>query len=107
MMEAARTSETLVNFYQTTRCYNPEDSNLHTHCRENLKSYLSSLIVCIIIGKSLVNQYFINVPWCYITGPKWRNSQRISLLGSPEVNTLVTTPLPSGDLICLDSPVSG
>jgi hypothetical protein len=28
-MEAARTSEMLVNFYQTTRCYNPEDSNLH------------------------------------------------------------------------------
>jgi hypothetical protein len=28
MMEAARTSETLINFYQTTRCYNPEDSNL-------------------------------------------------------------------------------
>jgi hypothetical protein len=27
MMEAARTSETLVNFYQTTRRYNPEDSN--------------------------------------------------------------------------------
>jgi hypothetical protein len=37
MMEAARTSETLVNFYQTTRCYNPEDSNLHTHRRENLR----------------------------------------------------------------------
>jgi hypothetical protein len=28
MMEATRTSETLVNFYQTTRRYNPEDSNL-------------------------------------------------------------------------------
>jgi hypothetical protein len=40
MMEAARTSETLVNFYQTARCYNPEDSNLHTHRRESLKSYL-------------------------------------------------------------------
>jgi hypothetical protein len=41
MMEAARTSETLVNFYQTTRCYNPEDSNLRTDRRENLKSYLT------------------------------------------------------------------
>jgi hypothetical protein len=39
MMKAARTSETLVNFYQTTLRYNPEDSNLHTHRRENLKSY--------------------------------------------------------------------
>jgi hypothetical protein len=28
MMEAARTSETSVNFYQTTRRYNPEDSYL-------------------------------------------------------------------------------
>jgi hypothetical protein len=26
MMEAARTSETLVNFYQTTRRYNPEEA---------------------------------------------------------------------------------
>jgi hypothetical protein len=40
MMEAARTSETLVNFYQTTRRYNPEDSHLRTHRREDLKSYL-------------------------------------------------------------------
>jgi hypothetical protein len=31
--------ETLVNLYQTTRHYNPEDSHLHTHRRENLKSY--------------------------------------------------------------------
>jgi hypothetical protein len=38
MMEAARTSETLVNFYQTTQRYNPEDSHLHTHRRENHKS---------------------------------------------------------------------
>jgi hypothetical protein len=28
MMEAANTSETLVNFYHTTRRYNPEDSHL-------------------------------------------------------------------------------
>jgi hypothetical protein len=39
MMEAARTSETLINVYQTTRRYNPEDSHLRTHRRENLKSY--------------------------------------------------------------------
>jgi hypothetical protein len=40
MMEAERTSETLVNIYQTTWRYNPEDSHLRTHRRENLKSYL-------------------------------------------------------------------
>jgi hypothetical protein len=40
VIEAARTSETLVHFYQTTRRYNPEDSHLRTHRRENLKSYL-------------------------------------------------------------------
>jgi hypothetical protein len=39
MMEAASTSETSVNFYRTTRRNIPEDSNLHTRCRENLKSH--------------------------------------------------------------------
>jgi hypothetical protein len=29
MMVAPRSPETLVNFYQTTRRYNPEDSHLH------------------------------------------------------------------------------
>jgi hypothetical protein len=29
----------VVNSYQSTRRYNPEDSRLHTHRRENLKSY--------------------------------------------------------------------
>jgi 7-cyano-7-deazaguanine synthase in queuosine biosynthesis len=38
--EAASTSEVSVNFYQTTWCYNPEDSHLHTRRCENLKSYL-------------------------------------------------------------------
>jgi hypothetical protein len=28
MLEAVRTSETLANFYQTTRRYNPEDSHV-------------------------------------------------------------------------------
>jgi hypothetical protein len=39
-MKAASTSETSVNFYQTTRRNNPEDSHLHTRCRVNLKSQL-------------------------------------------------------------------
>jgi hypothetical protein len=39
MMEAASTSETSVNFYQTTRHSNSEDSHLHTRRRENLKSH--------------------------------------------------------------------
>jgi hypothetical protein len=39
-METARTSDTLVNFYQTTRRYNPEDGHIRTHHRENVKSYL-------------------------------------------------------------------
>jgi hypothetical protein len=30
MMEAVSTSETLVNFYQTTECNNPEDSHLQS-----------------------------------------------------------------------------
>jgi hypothetical protein len=32
-MEAARSSETLVKFYQTTRRYNPEDSHLLSEIR--------------------------------------------------------------------------
>jgi hypothetical protein len=41
MMETARTSETLVNFYQTTRRYNPEDSHLQ------LKSQLMNYVLVI------------------------------------------------------------
>jgi hypothetical protein len=41
VMEAARTSETLVNFYQTTWRYNPEDSHRRTQRHENLKSCLA------------------------------------------------------------------
>jgi hypothetical protein len=37
MIETAITSETSVKFCQTTRYNNPEDSNLHTRRRENLK----------------------------------------------------------------------
>jgi hypothetical protein len=38
MMEAVQTSETSVNLHESTRRNNPENSHLHTHLRENLKS---------------------------------------------------------------------
>jgi hypothetical protein len=41
MMEAASTSETSVNFYQTTRRNIPEESQLHTRRSENLISHLN------------------------------------------------------------------
>jgi hypothetical protein len=41
MMEAARISETSVNFYQTTRRNSAEDSHLHTCHREKQKSHLA------------------------------------------------------------------
>jgi protein subunit release factor A len=48
-------SETSVNFYQTTRRYNPEDSRLQTHRCENLKSYnLKTLLVLGILYTLLV-----------------------------------------------------
>jgi len=40
MMEAARTSETSVDIQLRTRQYIPEDSELHTRRRENLKSHI-------------------------------------------------------------------
>jgi hypothetical protein len=45
MMEAASTSETSVNVYQTTRRYNPKDNHLHTSRRENLKSHSQALFL--------------------------------------------------------------
>jgi hypothetical protein len=38
-MEATCSSETSVDFQRTTRRYIPEDSPLHNHRFENLKSY--------------------------------------------------------------------
>jgi hypothetical protein len=44
MTEPVNTSETSINFYQTTWRNIPEDSHLHIHRRENLKSHLENLI---------------------------------------------------------------
>jgi hypothetical protein len=44
-MEAICSSETSADFQRTTRCYIPEDSTLHNHRCENLKSYLQSTFI--------------------------------------------------------------
>jgi hypothetical protein len=43
MMEAAHTSETSVDIQIRTWQYIPEDTELHTHHRENLKSHIHSM----------------------------------------------------------------
>jgi hypothetical protein len=46
MMEAARTSETSVDIDLRRRQYFPEDSELHTRRRENLKSHKTEIRSC-------------------------------------------------------------
>jgi hypothetical protein len=41
-MEAVWASEKLVNLFQSTLCYNPEDNHLHNYCSENPKLYSES-----------------------------------------------------------------
>jgi hypothetical protein len=60
MMEAARTSETLVIFYQTTRRYKPEDSHLRTHRRENLKSYKTCAYLGIFLMLLQMSLFYSN-----------------------------------------------
>jgi hypothetical protein len=60
MIEAARISETMENYYQTTRRYNSEDSHLRAHRRENLKSYLENSVFEIGIGVVRMRSYLTN-----------------------------------------------
>jgi hypothetical protein len=45
MMEAVRASEMFVYFYETTRCYIPEDY-LHIHCCKNPKYRFKNFCHC-------------------------------------------------------------
>jgi hypothetical protein len=58
MMEAAGTSETSVNFCQTTWCNIPEDSHLHTRRLDNMKSQLARKYLWNLIAPSLLDTYF-------------------------------------------------
>jgi hypothetical protein len=61
MMEAASTSKTLVNSYQTTRCYNPEGSHLRTRRCENLKSYKEEEVLQIGLFEILRCLYLVQL----------------------------------------------
>jgi Zn-finger protein len=62
MMEAASTSETLANFYQTTWHNMPEDSHLHTNRHENLKSHSPKYIPCVTTVQSCLLLFCILLP---------------------------------------------
>jgi hypothetical protein len=61
LMEAARTSETSVDIQLRTWQYIPEDSELHTRRRENLKSHKVSLLLARHQTRSLVSDLCIIV----------------------------------------------
>jgi hypothetical protein len=61
MTEAVSTSETSVNFYKTTSRNIPEDSHLHVHRFENLKS-LNVLIACVAL-LSVADVLSTNLNW--------------------------------------------
>ncbi|KDR11982.1 hypothetical protein L798_13637 [Zootermopsis nevadensis] len=60
MMEAGRTSETLVNFYQTTRHNNPEDSFHHTINIMEMPDFTLAVTVLLHAGKH--TQYIAILP---------------------------------------------
>jgi hypothetical protein len=62
MMEAARTSETLVNFYQTTRRYSPEDSRIYLFGYSFIFIYLFiNLFIYIFIYSFIYSLIFLNL----------------------------------------------
>jgi hypothetical protein len=64
-MEAASTSETSANLYQTTRRNTPEDSDLHTRRCENMKSHLGKLFSTAHSLTSRLHQQTLATPYAY------------------------------------------
>jgi hypothetical protein len=56
MMEAVRTSETLVYFNETTRRYTPEGYHLDTRRRENLKPHEGTFLVTQLLYEAPVTE---------------------------------------------------
>jgi hypothetical protein len=65
MMEAVRISETSVHFNVTTRRYIPEDSKLHTRCRENLKSHINFNVIILCYAFQVVSSFMFSTKILY------------------------------------------
>jgi hypothetical protein len=69
MMEIASTSETSVNFYQTTRRYNPEDSHLAYKADNGVFNFLTSenkwaiKVYATLSTKKLFTDFHFLVSW--------------------------------------------
>jgi hypothetical protein len=74
IMEAARTPGMLVNLYQSTWRYNREDSHLHTHLCENLKSY------------NIINSLQIGILY-FICSQNWQASADQNQICMPSLGT--------------------
>jgi hypothetical protein len=78
-MEAIYSSETSFDFQRTTRRYIPEDSTLHNHRCENLKSCPQSILFpqCMrssftFIRNNRQNSSFVYFNFCSLTHHAWR-----------------------------------
>jgi hypothetical protein len=72
-MEAEITSETLVTIYHIIECHNPEDSNPHSHSRQDLK-FLIIIVLTLLaedaeyvkygVVNSVIGCFFVVVENC-------------------------------------------
>jgi hypothetical protein len=87
MMEAASTSETSVNFYQTTRRNNPEDSHLHNRLNRRLLCFVHKLSMKTFLMPLLSEKYSMNTAKAYACGGQTRPFSRTKRLFLSVENT--------------------
>jgi hypothetical protein len=69
-MEAARSSEMLVSYHNTTWHHNPEEFDLNLHCHENNIHYINHSLLCSVEFSHVTYMQYIKAK---VTG-LWRSS---------------------------------